>query len=298
MNGTTDYLTGEAAHKAGVRQHKASGTQDLSLPAVRADGVTWRLEGRAILDDVDLAVPEGAVCGVLGPNGSGKSSLLRCLFGALQPTEGTIQVGEHHVETANRRDLARHIAVVLQHGEIDPGTTVAQVVELGRLPHQGLFGRWGARDTSAVERARTATDICDLWERTVETLSGGERQRVHVARALAQEPAVLMLDEPTNHLDLLHQEQLLQLVRRLKVTTVVVLHDLSLAMRMCDSVLVLQDGRERAKGPPVEALNTDLIGEVWGVRAELLRCSTGDTVVAPTGTMNPQAGNTLLRDRR
>lgn len=262
---------------------------------VSVTGLTWAIDGRTVLDGVDLTVAAGRICGVLGPNGSGKSSLLRCLFGAITPDHGRIALDGVPLASLGRRALARQVAVVFQHGEVDPGTTVAQVVALGRLPHQGVFAAERPLDREVVARVCAQTDITHLRHRPVETLSGGERQRVQLARALAQQPRVLMLDEPTNHLDLLHQEHLVELVRGLGVTTLIVLHDLSLAARVCDQVIVLHEGRARVCGPPRAALTVALLRDVWEVEAELLVRSDGHLAIAPTGPAQSAGGSRAER---
>lgn len=256
---------------------------------VETHALRWSMDGRTILDQVDLAVRTGEIFGVVGPNGSGKSSLLRCLHRTQRPSAGVVRLGGRDVWTLRASAVARQIAVVLQDGEVSAGTTVAQLVELGRLPHQGLWGRHGVADERAVTRAVAATGVEPLWHRVVDHLSGGERQSAQLARALAQEPSVLMLDEPTNHLDLHHQESLLQLVRGLGLTTVVVLHDLSMASRLCDRLMVLDHGRVQAVGAPVDVLTADRLAEVWRVQATIMTGPSGDPLISPTGPIGPTA---------
>ena len=234
---------------------------------IEARRVGWRRGGVLVVDMVSLTPSPGATVGLLGPNGSGKSSLLRLLAGASTPDSGVVTLGGEELRTFTRRDVARVVAVVGQHAHTDTDIRVRDVVRLGRIPHRGFLGATASRDEAAVAAALEHTGLTGKADRMWHTLSGGERQRVHIARALAQEPRELLLDEPTNHLDIRHQLELLSLVRRLPVTTVIAMHDLNLAATFCDEVVVLAGGRAVAAGPPAEVLTAELIGEVYGVRA-------------------------------
>jgi iron complex transport system ATP-binding protein len=235
-----------------------------------AERVTWRRGSALILDDVRLDVPDGATVGLLGPNGSGKSSLLRLLAGTRRTTSGVVRLDGTPVESWRRRDLARRVAVLDQHADTSVALTVADVVALGRIPHQGPWRPRDEADGEAIARAATYVGVDTLLDRSWHTLSGGERQRAQLARALAQEPRELLLDEPTNHLDVAHQLELLTLVRRLGLTSVVALHDLNLAATFCDLVVVLSAGRVRAAGAPADVLTERLIADVYDVRARVV----------------------------
>lgn len=204
--------------------------------------------------------------GLLGPNGSGKSSMLRLLAGLQRCDSGRILLDGRPLAAYRRRAIARRLAVIEQNCETELDLSVEQVVRLGRIPHSRI---WPVADTAdeAVDHALEHTDTRKLRSRQWRTLSGGERQRVQIARALAQEPHELLLDEPANHLDIRHQFELLALIRRLRMTTVVSLHDLSLAATYCDRLVVLHVGRLAAGGTPAEVLTPELIREVYGVDA-------------------------------
>ncbi|GAA1517593.1 ABC transporter ATP-binding protein [Nocardioides humi] len=246
--------------------------------SLRAHSVGWRRGGRLIVDDVSLEVPEGATVGLLGPNGSGKSSLLRLLAGTRRTSSGVVTLDDVPVAHWRRRALARRVAVVDQHADTTVALTVADVVALGRIPHQGPWRPHDAADEAAVAEAADAVGVGHLLDRAWETLSGGERQRTQLARALAQEPHELLLDEPTNHLDIAHQLELLTLVRRLPITSVIALHDLNLAAQFCDRLVVLCEGRVVAAGPPTEALTPALIADVYDVRAQVVADEHGPWV--------------------
>ena len=221
--------------------------------------------GRAILDGVDIAVTPGERLGIVGPNGSGKSTLLRLLAGIDRPCRGEVMLDGTPMRQLSRRAVARRLAFVEQQAETAERLTVRDAVELGRTPHLDALRPFGPTDRAIVEAALARVDMTPLAARLWHTLSGGERQRTHIARALAQEPAVLLLDEPTNHLDIRHQIALLALIRRLPVTAVMALHDLNHACLYCDRVLLLRRGRVAALGPPAEVLTPATIRAVFGV---------------------------------
>jgi iron complex transport system ATP-binding protein len=235
-----------------------------------AAGVGFRIGGHVLLDGVDLEVPPGAVVGLLGPNGSGKSTLLRLLYRALPPQAGAAWLGAGPLWDLPARDAARRLAAVPQEqpGEFD--LTVDELVRLGRLPHQRMLAGDGPDDRRIVAEALAATGLAGLGHRRMGELSGGERQRAVVARALAQRPEVLLLDEPTNHLDVRYQHEVLGLVRRLGLTTLVALHDLNLAAAYCDAAVVLRDGSVLAAGPVDDVLAPDTVEAAFGVAATVV----------------------------
>lgn len=242
---------------------------------LHAHHVSWRIGGRAIVEDVSLEPSSGESVGLLGPNGSGKSSLLRMLAGVRAPSDGRVTIDGTDLAELSRRTLARHIALVEQDVSTDQDPLVRDVIDLGRIPHRRAWAGESAADGEAVLHSAHTTDVVDHLDRRYSTLSGGERQRVQIARALAQEPDVLLLDEPTNHLDVRHQLELLQLVRRAPVTVVMALHDLNLASAYCDAVVVLDAGRVVAAGPPADVLTPALIEQVYGVAARVVHDQDG-----------------------
>ncbi|MEU1983914.1 ABC transporter ATP-binding protein [Nocardia sp. NPDC019395] len=231
-----------------------------------AEHLSWTRGGNLVVDNVSIRPRPGQTVGLLGPNGSGKSSLLRLLAGVSRPDRGTVTLDDTPLHRLGRRPLARRIAMVGQHAHTEVDITVRDVVRLGRIPHRDLFGT-DPREEPAIDRALRAAGLTEHAHRTWQTLSGGERQRAQIARALAQEPGELLLDEPTNHLDIAHQLEILDLITRLPITTVVALHDLNLAAMFCDYVLVLDRGRVAAHGIPAETLTAALVHDVYGVRA-------------------------------
>ncbi|WLP90697.1 ABC transporter ATP-binding protein [Gordonia sp. NB41Y] len=240
-----------------------------------ADRVTWNRSGNLVVDGVSVSPEPGQTIGLLGPNGSGKSSLLRLLSGFVKPTAGVVTLDGDVISELKRRDVARKVAVVAQQVDTDVDVSVRSVVSLGRLPHRGAFGSDPGADHGAIVDALAQTGLTDKADRLWHHLSGGEKQRVQIARALAQQPRELLLDEPTNHLDIHHQIELMSLVSRLPITSIIAIHDLNLAAMFCDQLMVLQNGRVVAAGTPGSVLTEELIAEVYRVQAVITDTSEG-----------------------
>lgn len=242
------------------------------------DGVSVSVDAVGIVHAASLAAAPGSFTGVLGPNGSGKSTLLRTIYRSRQPTNGTVLVDGRDVWSVSTKVAAQLTAVVAQEGSSDFDFTVREMVEMGRNPHKRLLQRDTVEDESLVERAIALAGVDRFVDRTFATLSGGEKQRVLVARCLAQQSPLLVLDEPTNHLDVCAQFELLDLIGSLGVTTVAALHDLNLAARYCDQVVVLDAGRVVAAGVPAEVLTAELLADVFGVRCSRLSSDDGSRI--------------------
>lgn len=227
--------------------------------------LSWSVKGDQLLDGIEMAAHDGKTVGLLGPNGSGKSTLLRLLAGLRRPDTGTIRYDGTSLADLGRRALARRLAVVEQDVSAHHHVNVRQVVELGRTPFRGRFDALTEHDRQVVDAALERTDLTAKQHQSWHTLSGGEKQRTQLARALAQEPREILLDEPTNHLDIRHQLELLDLLTSLDVTCVVALHDLNLAARYCDHIVVMDQGQVAAAGAPEAVLTPELIKSVYGV---------------------------------
>ena len=242
---------------------------------LRIKGVGFRYDSRKALEAVTCEAVEREILGIIGPNGAGKTTLLRCINNTLKPQVGVVLINGQDVSGWDRRRIARHMGLVPQSAVITFPFTVLEVVLMGRHPHQSLFGGESERDLEVVREALRLTDTLRFATRPVTELSGGERQRVIIARALAQEPDTLLLDEPTLHLDLNHQLEVLGLVRRLTrergLVTIMTSHDLNLAARYCDRLLMLEQGRVYAVGAPEEVLTPANIRRVYQVEAEITR---------------------------
>ncbi|MGH3753556.1 MAG: ABC transporter ATP-binding protein [Pseudonocardiaceae bacterium] len=238
---------------------------------VDAESVVVDINGVRIVSAGVLHAAAGSIVGLIGPNGSGKSTLLRTVYRALRPTEGVVRVGGDAVWAMTARQAARRTAVLTQESPIDFDFSVIEIVMLGRVPHKGLLQRADVTDERIIDDALRRSGAAGLAQRRFSTLSGGEKQKVLIARALAQQPKVLVLDEPTNHLDIAAQLELLELVRSLQITVVTALHDLNLAATYCDQLFVLDQGHVTASGTPEEVLVPETLRHVFGVRAH---CST------------------------
>lgn len=234
-----------------------------------ADRLCVELGGRRILHEVSVRAEPGQVIGIVGPNGCGKSTLLRSLVRILRPTSGSIHIDGVDVQTIPVRQSARTVAAVLQDVTGDFDLRARDVAAMGRSPYKRMFQGDGAADERIVDDALRMVGVGHLSDRPIASMSGGERQRVLIARALAQQPRLLVLDEPTNHLDVRHQFDVLALPAALGITAVVALHDLNLAAHFCDVVHVLDGGREVCCGPPGEVLTTELLAQVYRVAASV-----------------------------
>ncbi len=258
-------------------------SSDADTSLLTIDHLTVARGGRTVLHDLDAGVRPGELYGVIGANGSGKSTLVQAVAGLLPREAGDIRYRGRSIRAAHRRALAREIAYLPQNPVCHWPLTVERLVTLGRIPHVGPWARPGEDDIQAVREAMAAVDVEHLASRQVNRLSGGEQRRVLLARALAGEPRLLLADEPTSGLDPYHQLQLLEfLVRRIVhgVSVILVLHNLTLASRFCDRLLLLRDGGALAEGDSAEVLAPDNLARAYGVEARRFS-SDGQTAVVP-----------------
>ena len=250
-----------------------------------ASGVSHAFAGTPVLTSVDLALRPGQLLLVVGPNGSGKTTLVRILAGVLAARSGEIELAERPLSTYSRREVARRLAVVPQEMLVPFPYRVREMVAMGRAPFLGALGREGPRDREVVEGALASLGLTPLAERIFPTLSGGEKQRVVLARALAQESPLLLLDEPTAHMDLGHRVHTFEWLRAwiaakpLERGVLLVTHDLLLAVRFADAVVLLDRGRVVAQGEPFEVLTPERIGAVYGVDTTVTEDEEGRPLV-------------------
>ncbi len=249
---------------------------------LRLRGVRAGYGARSVLRGVDLCLRAGDVLGLIGPNGAGKSTLVHVISKVLRREAGEVLIAGRPLERYGRRSLAQLLAVVQQGAQLPEGYLAIEVVRMGRTPYRGPWGSAGSDDEAVVERALRQTGVWEIAERPVERLSGGERQRVVVARALAQEPRLLVLDEPTSHLDLRYQAELLRAARDAAsggVGVLLVLHDLNLVARACDEVVLLDAGRVAAAGPVDEVLTESRLERAYRTEVEVFGSSGGPVVL-------------------
>jgi len=220
-----------------------------------------------VLRDISFEVPKGEFMGIIGPNGSGKTTLLKMIDGILHPQEGQIYINGMPGARFKREELARIVAVVPQDTQMTFPFTVEEVVLMGRAPHLGKLRFEGENDFRIAHEAMRVTDTLSLMRRSMNALSGGERQRVLIARALAQEPQIMLLDEPTALLDIRHQMEFFDLIKSLNrdqaLTVIAVTHDINLAAHFCDRIILLRAGRMFCMGSPHDVIKEANIKEVY-----------------------------------
>ncbi|WP_443076897.1 ABC transporter ATP-binding protein [Streptomyces sp. NBC_01725] len=252
-----------------------------------ARGVTVGYGGRTVIDDLDVAIPPGVITTIIGPNGCGKSTLLRTLTRLLKPARGTVVLDGDDIARLRTRDVAKKLGLLPQAPVAPEGLTVADLVARGRHPHQSWLRQWSSDDADVVERALAMTGVADLADRPVDSLSGGQRQRVWISMTLAQGTDLLLLDEPTTYLDLAHAIDVLDLVDDLHeggCTVVMVLHDLNLATRYSDNLIVMREGSILAQGHPRDVITAELLHEAFGLRAQVIDAPVGDSpIIVPLG---------------
>lgn len=242
---------------------------------IETEQVTYSVKTKDILKGISLEVREGEFVGVIGPNGSGKSTFLKNVYKVLKPDGGKIFLDGADLLSMRNHDMAQKMAVMTQEHEAAFDFTVEEVVMMGRQARKRLLEADSAADHAFVRGILEQTQLLPLREQGFSTLSGGEKQRVLIARALAQETAVLVLDEPTNHLDIKYQIQLLELVRSSGRTVIAAIHDLNLAAAYCDRLYALKDGQIVGSETPQALLTPDFLREVYEVDAEVFTGKNG-----------------------
>ncbi len=259
----------------------------MTPPALQTEALAVGYGTFPVVSGVSVSVAPGTLWAVLGPNGSGKSTLLRTVLGLLRPLAGEVRLFGTPLARWERRALARRVAWIPQAFDGDPGFTGLELVLMGRAPHQRAWGLPGPKDLAVARAVLAELGIAHLAGRVVSRLSGGERRLLLVARALAQEPALLLLDEPTAFLDLQHQAQVLERVRarvRSGLAAIAVLHDPNLAAAFSDQGLLLRDGRVLGQGDSNALLDAERLGQLYGLGLAEARTETGHRLFAPRGT--------------
>lgn len=235
---------------------------------IEVDSISFRYHEDWVLQDVSFRVEKGEFVGVIGPNGSGKTTLLKILYRLLAPQKGEILFELVSMKKMDRSDIAKRIAVVAQETHLLFPFSVLETVLMGRSPYLGHLMFESERDLEIAKRAMDSTNILSFSERPMDELSGGERKRVFIARALAQEPEVMLLDEPTANLDIHHQIDFLDLILTLNrergLTIVMASHDMNIASEFCDRLILLQGGRIYKMGTPEEVITKENIESVYG----------------------------------
>ncbi|MGV0396969.1 ABC transporter ATP-binding protein [Corynebacterium suicordis] len=260
---------GIAVKDLSVRRGKKLALQSVSAQLTRGEGMT----------------------GIVGPNGSGKSTLISAAYGALKPQSGNVTVDGSDLRNISTKHIARTIGVVAQMAPAEIPVSVWDYVSLGRLPHQNWAGMSSSEDAEWIEKSLANVGMLDHARSSLMELSGGETQRVNIARALAQNPRYLLLDEPTNHLDVHYQHSILQLVRDLGIPSVVVLHDLNLAARYCENILLFDAGTLAHAGTAAEVLTPEKIEPIYRMKVRRIEDSGRPHLVFSPGDADASPGN-------
>lgn len=242
------------------------------MVSLRISNISFSFD-KPVLCGVSTVFNGGSFSGILGPNGAGKSTLVKIISRWYRPENGDVLVGDKSLRAMTQKEIARNIAVVEQDQSFGADISVAEMVSLGRLPHQSLRGEESDEDRLQVHRAMERTGMLEFAGRRLSTLSGGEKQRVRIATALAQDTSILILDEPTSHLDIKHQSDLLNLLHTLAhdgLTVVAVLHDINLAALFCDRLIILLAGEILTEGTPEEVITSQSITAAYGCNVEVI----------------------------
>lgn len=263
-------------------------------PLIHGSDLTLGYPERVISRGLEVTVPRGQITVIVGPNACGKSTLLRALSRLLSPKTGQVLLDGKDIARLPAKEFARRLGLLPQQSQAPFGITVGDLTARGRYPHQNLLQRWSTADEDAVARALRATDLLGLVDRPVDELSGGQRQRVWIALLLAQDPPTMLLDEPTTFLDIANQLEVLDLCRTLNHdegrTIVLVLHELSLAARYADNLIVMRSGEIVAHGPVHEVLTVDMLAEVFSIRSQVVSDPvTGRPMVIPIESLKEKA---------
>lgn len=238
---------------------------------------------KVIVKNFNLQVDKGDMLTIIGPNGSGKSTVLKAIGRLLKPMEGIIHLDGKLLWDMSNKDIAKEMACLSQHNSAPKDMTIRRIVGFGRNPHKAWFESLNKEDEEIIDWALENTNLKHMENKKITSVSGGERQRAWLAMALAQKPKVLLLDEPTTYLDINNQIEILELVRQLnenlKLTVVMVLHDLNQAAKYSNRVLVLKNGEIQALGKPEEILNKKLIRDVYSVDMNILKNQFGEKLI-------------------
>ncbi len=257
---------------------------------LKVDKISFSYDSVEALENISFELEQEEILGIVGPNGSGKTTLLRCINRVLKPKTGVVFLDKVNLSLIRQKEIAKEIGVVPQNSINRFPFTVFDTVLMGRFPHLGRFDKEKKEDFDLVDRSLRISGITHLASRLITEISGGEHQKVIIARALAQEPKVLLLDEPTLHLDINHQMELLELLRVLakkeSLIIVMVSHDLNLAARYADRILILKEGEIYRAGLPEKILTPSNVKEVYGIEVEIFRSSATNSLnIIPISTI-------------
>lgn len=238
---------------------------------LKVENLKVEIDGKKIIEDISLKVESDQSVGIIGPNGCGKSTLLKSIYKYIKPTSGSVYLNGVDLIDANPKEVFKDMAVVGQFNQINFSFSVYDMVLMGRSPHKKFLEKDSEEDRQIVMESLEKVGLETYVDEDFSMLSGGEKQRVILARALAQQPKILILDEPTNHLDIKYQIEILEIVKSLNISVLSVLHDLSLTYRYCDYIYVMKEGRIIKSGRPRDVVNENTIGELYNIKSEIIK---------------------------
>lgn len=235
---------------------------------IKIKNLNYSINNEDILKDISFDIKEFNFIGIVGPNGSGKTTLVKNLYQSLK-ADGNIFLKGKSIKYIDKKTLAKTLAVLSQNSTNSINYTIEDVILMGRYPHKNMFLDYSYKDKEIVNDIIKKLKLEDIKTKSFSNLSGGEQQRVLIARALAQQAEVIILDEPTNHLDINYQLEIMELLKKLKITTITTIHDMNIASRYCDKIVALKDGALYNKGAPKEVFSTKFFKEVFKVNVSL-----------------------------
>lgn len=237
---------------------------------IKIDDLSYEINGKNLLKDIGIEIEKEEIVGIIGPNGSGKTTLLKHIYGDLK-SKGKILFYEKYLEEYSNRELAQKMAILIQENSLNRlEMTISDFCLMGRYSYKKVFEEYNEEDWKVVEKYLKKLGLFEMRKRKVKELSGGEKQRLLIARAFVQETEYIILDEPTNHLDIKYGIELMEILKKCKKTIVVTLHDLNLAMRYCDKILIIKDGRVVTFGETMEVMREDILKEVFGIEFKIV----------------------------
>lgn len=242
---------------------------------IRLDKLSYIISDHKLCNNVSCEIKKNRLTGIVGPNGSGKTTLLKQIYRVYSPTSGAIYIDGKNLDDYSHKESAQKLAVMAQESDSSVAYSVSEVVLMGRAPHHNFFGRQTNEDLEIMEESLKKVNLYDRKDQKFYTLSGGEKQRTLLARALAQSTEILVLDEPSNHLDIGHQYKLFEFLSHLDKTIFTSVHDLNLALKFCDDLIVLSKGEIVAEGKPSQVLTKDLLRSVFSIDCKLHHSSDG-----------------------
>ncbi|SKC92463.1 ABC transporter ATP-binding protein [Maledivibacter halophilus] len=237
---------------------------------IKLENLSLSIDRINILNGIDLKIDKGDLIGIIGPNGSGKSSLLRCIYRVMKKSGGKIYFEDKDIDNLSIKDTSKKLAVVSQHNEYNFDFTVFDMVMMGRSPYKKFLDKDTSYDIDIALNSLETVGMIDFKDRNYSSLSGGEKQGVILARALCQKAEYLVLDEPTNHLDIKHQLEFMEVVKNLNITVIAAIHDLNIALKYCNKICAIKEGKVVAYGTKEEVITPKIISKLFGVNSKII----------------------------